>query len=90
MCIGLRVRYLLFLFDFYEIGNVLMNFSKSPKYEMSRKVLLVVVALCRSDIWTVRHDNDGSRFSQLLYERARNVRQGWLPVSRSEFGLENS
>jgi len=44
-----NVKYLLFLFDFYQILNVLTNFNKNPKYEISRKVLLVGVAGCRSD-----------------------------------------
>ena len=50
MCVDFDVKYVLFLFDFYQIRNVLTGFSKNPKYEISRKVLLVGVAVCRSDI----------------------------------------
>jgi len=50
MYADLNVNYLLFLFDFYQTRNVVTNFSKNPKYEISRKVLLVEVVVCRSDV----------------------------------------
>jgi hypothetical protein len=73
MYIGLQVKYPLFLSDFNETWIFFDRFSKNPQISSFVKIRPVGAELFlaegRIDIWTDRHDEDNSSFSQ-FYERA--------------------
>ena len=67
MCIGLQVKYLLFLSDFNDTWIFWTVFRKNPQIPNFMKIRPVGADLFHED----RHDEANSRFSQILRTRLK-------------------
>jgi hypothetical protein len=73
------------LSDFNQNLNVLVNFTETPRYQISRKVHLAAVVICRQTDGQTITAKVICTFSKLSVE---NMPQG-IHIATSEAGQEN-